>query len=245
MGCWRRGAGTVGFVSDVGHLDRAVRHRDKPEIAGGTRTRARSVAIRRRHDGGIAHMTGTPFERIWDKHVIKDYGDGRALIHIDRHFAHEGTSARAFDGLRRRGLKVRRPDLTLGTIDHGISTAPGRTLTSWAANAPRNLAMQKNCAEFGVRLFDVEDPNHGIVHIAGAYLGFALPGCTYVCGDSHTATCGGVGAWAWGIGTTEVMQVLAAQALVMRKPRTLRAEFNGTPSRGIYAKDMILALIGR
>jgi 3-isopropylmalate/(R)-2-methylmalate dehydratase large subunit len=190
-------------------------------------------------------MTGTPFERIWESHVIKDYGSGRALIHIDRHFAHEGTSARAFDGLRQRGLQVRRPDLTLGTIDHGISTAPGRTLTSWAANAPRNLAMQRNCAEFGVRLFDVEDPDHGIVHIAGPQLGFALPGCTYVCGDSHTATCGGIGAWAWGIGTTEVMQVFAAQALMMRKPQTLRAEFHGTPPRGIYAKDMILALIGR
>ncbi len=96
-----------------------------------------------------------------------------------------------------------------------------------------------------MRLFDVEDPDHGIVHIAGPHLGFALPGCTYVCGDSHTATCGGIGAWAWGIGTTEVMQVFAAQALVMRKPRTLRAEFHGTPPRGIYAKDMILALIGR
>ncbi len=190
-------------------------------------------------------MTGTPFDRIWDSHVIKDYGASRALIHIDRHFAHEGTSARAFDGLRRRGLKVRRLDLTLGTIDHGISTAPGRTLTSWTASAPRNLAMQRNCAEFGVRLLDVTDPDHGIVHIAGPHLGFALPGCTYVCGDSHTATCGGVGAWAWGIGTSEVMQVFATQALVMRRPRTLRAEFNGTPPRGVYAKDMILALIGR
>ncbi len=190
-------------------------------------------------------MTDTPFERMWNQHIIKDYGDGRTLIHIDRHFAHEGTSARAFDGLRQRGLPVRRPDLTLGTIDHGISTLPGRTLESWAANRPRNLAMRRNCQEFGARLFEVDHANHGIVHVVGPHLGFALPGCTYVCGDSHTASCGGVGAWAWGIGTSEVMQVFATQSLIMRKPRTLRAEFHGTPGKGIYAKDMILALIGR
>jgi 3-isopropylmalate/(R)-2-methylmalate dehydratase large subunit len=190
-------------------------------------------------------MTDTPFERIWTQHVVNDYGDGRALIHIDRHFAHEGTSGRAFDGLRRSGLKVRRPDLTVGTIDHGISTLPGRTLEGWAASRDRNLAMRRNCEEFGVPLFSVGDERHGIVHVVGPWLGFALPGCTYVCGDSHTASCGGVGAWAWGIGTTEVMQVFATQTLVMRKPRTMRAEFNGTPPRGVYAKDMILALIGK
>jgi 3-isopropylmalate/(R)-2-methylmalate dehydratase large subunit len=190
-------------------------------------------------------MTNTPFERIWDQHVIDDYGGGRALIHIDRHFAHEGTSARAFDGLRRAGLKVRRPDLTVGTIDHGISTMPGRTLESWKASAPRNLTMKKNCEEFGVRLFSIDDPRHGIVHVAGPHLGFALPGCTYVCGDSHTASCGGVGAWAWGIGTTEVLQVFATQSLIMRKPKTLFADFRGVLPAGIYAKDIILALIGR
>ena len=190
-------------------------------------------------------MANTPFERIWDQHVVKDYGDGRALIYIDRHFAQEGTSGRAFEGLRRAGLPVRRPGLTLGTIDHGISTLPGRTLESWVPSRPRNLAMLRNCEEFGVDLCNIDDPRHGIVHVVGPWLGFALPGCTYVCGDSHTASCGGVGAWAWGIGTTEVMQVFATQTLVMRKPRTLRAEFNGIPSRGIYAKDMIMALIGR
>jgi 3-isopropylmalate/(R)-2-methylmalate dehydratase large subunit len=190
-------------------------------------------------------MTNTPFERIWDQHVIADYGGGRALIHIDRHFAHEGTSARAYDGLRRAGLPVRRPDLTVGTIDHGICTLPGRTLETWKPSGPRNLAMKKNCEEFGVRLFSIDDPRHGIVHVAGPHLGFALPGCTYVCGDSHTATVGGVGAWAWGIGTTEVMQVFATQTLIMRKPKTLRAEFHGALPEGIYAKDMILALIGR
>jgi 3-isopropylmalate/(R)-2-methylmalate dehydratase large subunit len=105
--------------------------------------------------------------------------------------------------------------------------------------------MKRNCEEFGVTLFNIDHVNHGIVHVVGPHLGFALPGCTYVCGDSHTASCGGVGAWAWGIGTSEVMQVFATQSLIMRKPRTLRAEFHGTPGKGIYAKDMILALIGR
>jgi len=190
-------------------------------------------------------MSKTPFERIWDQHVIKEYGDGRALIHIDRHFAQEGTSGRAFDGLRRAGLKVRRPDLTVGTIDHGLSTLPGRKIDSYAASTVRNLAMRQNCKDFGVRLFDIDDPNHGIVHVVSPNLGFALPGCTYVCGDSHTASCGGVGAWAWGIGTTEVMQVLATQTLIMRKPKTLRASFHGVLPRGLFAKDMILALIGR
>ena len=190
-------------------------------------------------------MSRTPFEKIWDQHVVKEFGDGRALIHIDRHFAQESTSHRAFDGLRAAGLPVRRPDLTVGTIDHGLSTAPGRKIDSYAASTVRNYAMRKNCADFGVRLFDIDDPNHGIVHVAGPNLGFALPGCTYVCGDSHTASCGGVGAWAWGIGTTEVMQVLATQTLIMRKPKTLRANFHGKLPRGLYAKDMILALIGR
>jgi len=190
-------------------------------------------------------MSRTPFEKIWYQHVVKEYGDGRALIHIDRHFAHEGTSGRAFDGLRAAGLPLRRPDLTVGTIDHGLSTLPGRKIDSYAASIVRNSAMRKNCAEFGVRLFDIDDPNHGIVHVVGPNLGFALPGCTYVCGDSHTASCGGVGAWAWGIGTTEVMQVFATQTLIMHKPRTLRANFTGVLPRGLYAKDMILALIGK
>ncbi len=190
-------------------------------------------------------MPNTPFERIWDRHVVKDYGDGRSLVFIDRHFLQEATSGRAFDRLRAEGIKVRRPELTVGTIDHSISTMPGRTLNSYAAGIARNVAMHKNCADFGVRLFSIDSPNHGIVHVVGPNLGFALPGCTYVCGDSHTASCGGVGAWAWGIGTSEVMQVLATQTLLLRKPRTLRATFNGRLSKGVYAKDMILALIGR
>lgn len=190
-------------------------------------------------------MSNTPFERIWDRHVVKEFGDGRTLIHIDRHFAHDYTSARAFDGLRAASLPVRRPDLTLGANDHSVSTVPGRKIDTFAGGTARNLAMRKNCRDFGVRLFDIDDPNHGIVHVVGPNLGFALPGCTYVCGDSHTGSCGGVGAWAWGIGTSEVMQVLATQTLIMRKPKTMRASFHGKLPRGLYAKDMIMALIGR
>jgi 3-isopropylmalate/(R)-2-methylmalate dehydratase large subunit len=190
-------------------------------------------------------MAGTPFERMWDSHVVKDYGDARALIHIDRHFIHEGTSGRAFDGLRRGGLPVRRKDLTFGVIDHGISTLPGRSLETWKPTRARNLQMRDNCREFDVRLFDVGDPGHGIAHVVAPHLGIALPGCTYVCGDSHTASNGGVGAWAWGIGTTEVMQVLATQALVQRKPRSMRVNYTGAVAPGVFAKDLILYLIGR
>jgi len=190
-------------------------------------------------------MSQTPFGRIWDQHVIADYGDGRALIHIDRHFAHEGTSPEAFEGLRDAKLGVRRRDLTLGVIDHGLSTLPGRTTESWAPTRARNLLMRRNCSEFGVRLLDVGGPHHGISHVVAPHLGFALPGCTYVCGDSHTASVGAVGAWAWGIGTTEVKQVFATQALVVRRPRTMRVNYLGTPPRGVYPKDLILCLIGR
>jgi 3-isopropylmalate/(R)-2-methylmalate dehydratase large subunit len=189
-------------------------------------------------------MANTPFERIWDQHVVKEYGEGRALIYIDRHFAQESTCERAFDGLRKAHLPVRRRDLTLGTIDHGVSTAPGRTAESFLPTRKRNVAMRDNCREFGVRMFDTDHPDHGIVHVTAPAIGFALPGCTYVCGDSHTASCGGVGALAWGIGTTEVLQVFAAQSLIQRKPRTMRINFHGQLGRGIYPKDIIMHLLG-
>jgi 3-isopropylmalate/(R)-2-methylmalate dehydratase large subunit len=187
----------------------------------------------------------TAFERIWQRHVVHSYGEDRALVRIDRHFVQETTCEQAFDGLRARGLAVRRPDLTLGTIDHSVSTAPGRTIATWAPRRRVCEAMQRNCREFGIRLFDIGDAGQGIVHVIAPHLGFALPGCTYVCGDSHTATCGAVGAWAWGIGTIEVMQVLATQALIVRHPPLLRIEFLGRMPTGVYAKDVVLALIGR
>ena len=190
-------------------------------------------------------MANTPFARMWQQHVVRSYGADRALIRIDRHFLQETTCEQAFDGLRQRGLAPRRPDLTLATIDHSISTAPGRTIATWEPSRRRCEVMQRNCAEFGIRLFDLGDAYQGIVHVVGPHLGFALPGSSYVCGDSHTASCGAVGAWAWGIGTTEVMQVLATQALILTRPRLLRADFTGQLPAGVYAKDLILALIGR
>src|SRR5262245_1210043 len=185
------------------------------------------------------------FDKVWDAHVIRDLGGGRALIHVDRHMVHEGTSAEAFAGLRKAGRRLRNPDLTFAVTDHMVSTRPGRTAETFANGVERLTLLARNCNDFGIPLMDLSDPRQGISHVVAPELGIALPGVTLVCGDSHTATCGGVGAWAWGIGTTEVEQVMAAQALIVRKPRTVRIKFAGQFGRGIYAKDLILYLIGR
>ena len=169
----------------------------------------------------------TLFEKIWHSHVVRSFGE-RWLIHIDRHFVHEGTSRNAFDGLRQRGQGVRNLELTFGVIDHDPSTLPGRTAQTYAPSRERIGAMQENCREFGLHLFDVNDPQQGIVHVIATEHGIVLPGMTVVCGDSHTATNGGVGAWGWGIGTTEVERVLATQTLLLPKPKTMRANFGGT-----------------
>jgi 3-isopropylmalate/(R)-2-methylmalate dehydratase large subunit len=187
----------------------------------------------------------TLFEKIWSAHVIEDLGDGRAVIHIDRHVVQEVTSWQAFDGLRKRGLKVHNLGLTYGVIDHSCATSPGRTAETFEPTRKRIEAMRRNCAEFGVELYDINDPNQGIVHVIAPELGIALPGSTYVCGDSHSATAGGVGAWALGIGSTQILQTLATQALVLHKGRTMRINFDGALPPGTYAKDLILYLIGR
>ena len=189
-------------------------------------------------------MPGTLFEKIWRAHVVRSFGE-RALIHIDRHFVHEGTSRNAFDGLRRRGRGVKSRALTFGVIDHDPSTLPGRTAMTYEPSRERIGAMQENCRDFGVHLFDVDDSRQGIVHVIATEHGIVLPGMTVACGDSHTATSGGVGAWGWGIGTTEVERVLATQTLLMPKPRTMRASFHGTTADGVTAKDLVLYLIGR
>ena len=186
----------------------------------------------------------TLFENIWRTHVVRSFGE-RALIHIDRHFVHEGTSRNAFDGLRQRGRQLKNSELTFGVIDHDPSTLPGRTAETYPPSRERIGAMQENCREFGLRLFDVGDPRQGIVHVIATEHGIVLPGMTVVCGDSHTATNGGVGAWGWGIGTTEVERVFATQTLLLAKPKTMRAHFSGTVSNGVTAKDLILFLIGK
>jgi 3-isopropylmalate/(R)-2-methylmalate dehydratase large subunit len=185
------------------------------------------------------------FEKLWRSHVIRDLGNDRALIHIDRHMIHEGSSPEAFDGLRRAGRHVRNPELTFAVIDHMVSTRPGRTAATFIPGRERIQLLQQNCRENGITIFDVRDHRNGIAHVVAPELGIALPGSTLVCGDSHTATCGGIGAWAWGIGTSEVEQVLAAQSLIVRKPRAMRVTFTGRINRGIAAKDLILYLIGR
>jgi 3-isopropylmalate/(R)-2-methylmalate dehydratase large subunit len=187
----------------------------------------------------------TLYDKIWASHVIRELSDGRALIHIDRHFLHDGTNRQAFDGLRRMKRRVRNLNLNLAVCDHILSTQPGRTDTTHPPGIERIHALRDNCREFGVKLYDVEDPRQGIAHVIAPELGFTLPGSTYVCGDSHTATNGGLGAMAWGIGTTEVMHVIAAQALLMRKPQRARITFNGTLGAGVSAKDMILYFIAR
>ncbi len=190
-------------------------------------------------------MSGTTlFEKIWQSHMVRSFGE-RALIHIDRHFVHEGTSRNAFDGLRTRGRGVKNLELTFGVIDHDPSTLPGRTAQTYEPSRERIGAMQENSREFGLQLFDVNDPGQGIVHVIATEHGIVLPGMTVVCGDSHTATSGGVGAWGWGIGTTEVERVFATQTLLVPKPKTMRANFLGSVADGVTPKDLILYLIGQ
>ena len=187
----------------------------------------------------------TVVDKIWNRHIIRELSGGRALIHIDRHFLHDGTSRQAFDGLRRMQRPVRNLNLNFAVVDHILSTLPGRTGESHPPGIERIHALRDNCREFGVTLYDVDSAQQGIAHVISPELGFTLPGCTLVCGDSHTATNGGVGALAWGIGTTEVMHVIATQSLLMRKPKRMRTVFNGHVGHGVTAKDLILYFIAR
>jgi 3-isopropylmalate/(R)-2-methylmalate dehydratase large subunit len=185
----------------------------------------------------------TLFEKIWNRHLVAELGDGYALLHISRHLMHDGGSL-AFKLLKERGLPVRNPELTFATFDHVISTLPGRTAETNPALTPRLYSMRADAKAAGVRLFDLGEPGQGIVHVMGPELGLTLPGTLLVCGDSHTCTHGGIGALAFGIGSSEVVHVLATQTIVQRRPKLMRASFEGTPAAGVAAKDMILNLIG-
>ena len=187
----------------------------------------------------------TLFDKIWEQHVIRELNDGVSLVHVDRHIIHEATSAPAFKNLHQTQRKVRNPDLTYAVIDHILSTMPGRNGESFEGGREMVRLMRQNCAAHGIELFDVKDPRQGIVHVITPELGIVLPGSTVVCGDSHTSTCGGVGAYAWGIGTSEVEHVLATQSIVQRKPKRMRVSFGGTLGNGVYPKDLILYLIGQ
>src|SRR5256885_7118959 len=187
-------------------------------------------------------MGPTLFEKVWDSHVVT-HGEGRPdLLYVDLHLVHEVTSPQAFEGLRLAGRNVRRPDLTVATMDHNVATGddtPADPLSQLQLDA-----LARNCAEFGVPLHATGSGREGIVHVIGPELGLTQPGKTIVCGDSHTSTHGAFGALAFGIGTSEVEHVLATQTLSQRKPRTLRIRFEGERAPGVTAKDLVLAAIG-
>jgi len=186
----------------------------------------------------------TLFDKIWDRHVITELGGGYALMHVSRHLMHDGGAA-ALERNRLKGYKVRNPELTFATMDHAVSTEPGRTAATRSALVKRLDSMREESKLAGVPLFDVGEPGQGIIHVIGPELGLSLPGTFLVCGDSHTCTHGGMGAIAFGIGSSEVSHVLATQSLVQRRPQTMRASFEGTMAPGVRAKDLILYLIGQ
>ncbi|RJF85613.1 3-isopropylmalate dehydratase large subunit [Sphingomonas cavernae] len=198
-------------------------------------------------------MTGprTLYEKIWDSHVVEKRDDGTCLIYIDRHLVHEVTSPQAFEGLRASGRKVRRPDLTLAVPDHNLPTTPrvdaaGHKLPiADPMSAQQLAALEKNAPEFGIRYIGATDREQGIVHVVGPEQGFTLPGCTLVCGDSHTAAHGALGALAFGIGTSEVEHVLATQTLLLKQSRTMEIRVDGELGAGVTPKDVILAIIGK
>lgn len=188
-------------------------------------------------------MAKTLFEKIWDAHVVMTLKDGTVLLYVDRHLVHEVTSPQAFEGLRLTHRKVRRPDLTFATMDHNVPTDDRMNIKDPISKAQIE-ALTANCKEFGVRLYDLESEDQGIVHIIGPELGLTLPGTTIVCGDSHTSTHGAFGTFALGIGTSEVEHVLATQCLPQKKPKTFRVDFEGALAPRVTAKDMVLKLIG-
>src|SRR5256886_5766351 len=187
----------------------------------------------------------TLFDRVWDAHVVRELADGVSLLYVDLHLVHEVTSPQAFAGIKREKRAVRRPELTLATVDHNVPTGD-RTLPIADAIAARQVdALGTNAREFGIELFDLTSPGQGIVHVIGPELGATQPGMLIVCGDSHTATHGAFGAFALGIGTSEGEHVLATQCIALSKPRTFEARITGQRAAGVSAKDLILALIGK
>ncbi|WP_417322854.1 3-isopropylmalate dehydratase large subunit [Erythrobacter aureus] len=198
----------------------------------------------------MASKPRTLYEKIWDSHVVERLDDGTCLIYIDRHLVHEVTSPQAFEALRLAGRKVRRPDLTLAVPDHNLPTtarvaADGSRLPIEDAQSAAQLAaLERNAPSFGIDYIDAVAPEQGIVHVVGPEQGFSLPGATIVCGDSHTAAHGGVGALAFGIGTSEVEHVLATQTLQLRQSKSMEVRVEGTLGPGVTPKDLILHIIG-
>ena len=185
----------------------------------------------------------TLLAKIWDQHVIARISDDTDLLHVDRHLLHDLGGSRGLLDLKSRDLKVHNPELTFATPDHAISTAPGRAGTI-KIGQELLAALRVETTASGIQMFDIDEPGQGIVHVIGPELGLSLPGCLIVCGDSHTCTHGGLGALAFGIGSSELTHVLATQALIQRRPKTMRVRFEGKLPHGVTAKDLILALIG-
>ena len=190
-------------------------------------------------------MAKTMFEKIWEQHIVAEPEGQPALIYIDLHMVHEVTSPQAFEALRLTNRKVRRPDLTISTVDHNLQTDGTRNEVIKDQIARIQVdTLRKNCEESGVVLYDIDSEAQGIVHVIGPEQGYTQPGMTIVCGDSHTSTHGAFGSLAFGIGTSEVEHVLATQTLRQAKPKTMEVRFNGELNKGVTAKDMILAAIG-
>ena len=192
-------------------------------------------------------MSKTLFEKIWDSHLVLEEENGPSLLYIDRHLIHEVTSPQAFEGLRLNNRKVRRPDLTIATEDHNVPTSDRSLPIVDQVSSIQIKTLEKNCKDFGIQLFGINNPNQGIVHVIGPQLGITLPGSTIVCGDSHTSTQGAFGALAFGIGTSEVEHVLATQTIWMEKlkPFEIRVEGKRKNPFAVTAKDIILSIIRR
>src|SRR6059036_3565376 len=188
-------------------------------------------------------MPKTLFDRIWESHIVAEPPGEPALLYVDLHLVHEVTSPQAFDGLRLAGRKVRRPDLSLATMDHNVPTEEG-PIRDPLARAQLD-ALRRNCEEFGVPLYATGSGREGIVHVIGPELGITQPGMTIVCGDSHTSTHGAFGTLAFGIGTSEVEHVLATQCLIQKRPKTMHIRVEGKLAAGATAKDLALAIIGK
>ena len=189
-------------------------------------------------------MSKTLYDKIWEEHLVHQQEDGTSLLYVDRHLIHEVTSPQAFEGLRLNKRKVRKPDFTLAVADHNVPTTDRTKGINDQQSKIQVDTLRKNCKEFGVPLFDMNDKRQGIVHIIGPEQGFTQPGSVIVCGDSHTATHGAFGALAFGIGTSEVEHVLATQTLMQKKSKNMRINVNGNLPKGVTAKDVILKIIG-
>jgi len=190
-------------------------------------------------------MSTTLFDKIWNKHLVEQIDDKQIILYIDKHFIHEVTSPQAFDGLRQRDVQVFNTARTVGTADHNVPTKNQHLPIQDPLSRKQVNQLSQNCQEFGVELFDLQHPHQGIVHVIGPELGLTRPGMTIVCGDSHTSTHGAFGCIAFGIGTSEVEQVLSSQCVLQVKPKQMRIKINGALQNGVTAKDLILYVISK